>query len=66
MKRNLYVVTGVSRLTGQREVLTPPCFYATAKEIRDGEMRKPARKRVYLRLEIDAAPLGGLFDKITI
>ncbi len=58
-------VTGVSRLTGQWEVLTPPCFYATAKEIRDGEMQKAARKRVYLRLRIEAVG-NNFFEQLTI
>ena len=63
--RPLYVVTGVSRLTGQRERITPPCFHATASAICDREMRRPARKRVYLRLKIEAVG-SGLFDQFNV
>ena len=63
--RPLYVVTGVSRLTGQRERITPPCFHATASTIRDREMRRPARKRVYLRLKIEAVS-NNFFEQLTI
>lgn len=63
--RPLYVVTGISRLTGQRERITPPCFHATASTIRDREMRRPARKRVYLRLKIEAVG-NSLFEQFNV
>ncbi len=65
-RHRLYIVTGISRLTGQRESITIPCFHWTAQSICEREMQKPARKRGYLRLRVEEIlPEGnGLYDQI--
>ena len=64
-RHRLYIVTGISRLTGQRESITIPCFRWTAQSICEREMQKPARKRDYLRLRVEILPEGnGLYDQI--
>lgn len=52
MKR--YCITGVSKLTRQREVISVPCSKVNASAILTREKRKAARRRayIYLRLEI--------------
>lgn len=49
----LYVVTGISRLTGEREACTIPVHKSTAHLLCKRWMTKPARKRDFLRLKVE-------------
>ena len=49
----LYVVTGISRLTGEREACSIPASRLTAYRLLYKWMAKPARKRSYLRLKVE-------------
>ena len=49
----LYVVTGISRLTGEREACSLPAGRVTAGWLLHKWMAKPARKRSYLRLKVE-------------
>lgn len=49
----LYVITGISRLTGEREVASIPIHESTAKELLKQWKDVKARHRVYLRLRIE-------------
>jgi hypothetical protein len=56
MERNidtLYVVTGISRLTGEREAVSKPTSFLIAVALRSKWKRKPARKRDYLFLKVE-------------
>ena len=56
MERNidtLYVVTGISRLTGEREAVSKPKPVMQAISLRNKWKRKPARKRAYLFLKVE-------------
>ena len=56
MERNidtLYVVTGISRLTGEREAVSKPKPVMQAISLRNKWKRKPARKRAYLHLKVE-------------
>ena len=48
----LYVVTGVSRLTGERESVSRPNKWPVACHMCNKWKSKPARKRDYLRLRV--------------
>lgn len=50
---SLYVVTGISRLTGEREACTIPIHKSTAHLLCKRWMTKSARKRSYLRLRVE-------------
>lgn len=47
MKR--YCVTGINRLTGEREIISPPCSYENANTIRARLMATKPQKRAYTR-----------------
>lgn len=49
----LYVITGISRLTGEREEISIPIHESTAKKLLKQWKEVKARHRVYLRLRID-------------
>lgn len=49
----LYVITGISRLTGEREVASIPMHESTAKELLKQWKDVKARHRVYLRLRME-------------
>ena len=45
-----YRITGINRLTGQREPVTPCISEDSAVRILERERKKAARERVYIRL----------------
>lgn len=49
----LYVITGISRLTGEREVVCIPIYESTAKKLLKQWKDVKARHRVYLRLRME-------------
>lgn len=49
----LYVVTGVSRLTGERENVSKPAKWPMAWHLCLTWKKKPACKRDYLRLRVE-------------
>lgn len=49
----LYVVTGISRLTGEREPVSKPAPIVQAIQLRSKWKCKPARKRDYLWLRVE-------------
>ena len=49
----LYVITGISRLTGEREVVSIPIHESTAKKLLKQWKDVKARHRVYLRLRME-------------
>lgn len=49
----LYVITGISRLTGEREECSTPIHESTAKKLLARWKGEPAHKRDYLRLRIE-------------
>lgn len=49
----LFVVTGISRLTGEREACCKPCRWPVAWYLCLKWKGKPARKRSYLRLMVE-------------
>ena len=51
-----YCITGKSRLTRQREVITIPCSLQNAVEILKREKAKPANKRDYLDMRLAVYP----------
>lgn len=48
-----YCVTGVSKLSDQREILTPPCSRQNALHILNREKAKPLRDRDYTLLRME-------------
>ena len=46
-----FIVTGTSRISGERVNLTPPCEEETANLIARREMKKKPSKRAYLRIK---------------
>lgn len=57
--RSRWLVTGISRLTREREAITLPCQRDIAQNIFDRERKKPANKRVYTHLKLERAQGGG-------
>ena len=53
--RGRWLVTGISRLTREREAITLPCQRDIAQNIYDRERKKPANKRVYTHLKLERA-----------
>lgn len=49
----LYVITGISRLTGEREEISIPIHESTAKKLLSRWKGEPAHKRDYLRLRME-------------
>lgn len=47
-----YCITGISKLTKEREVITIPCSLPNAVEILKREKAKPPKKRSYINLKI--------------
>lgn len=56
--RGRWLVTGISRLTREREAITLPCQRDIAQNIYDRERKKPANKRVYTYLKLERAQGG--------
>ena len=57
MKKDIrYCITGINRMTRQRDILTPPCSMEKAVKIMNRELCKPASKREYLYLRREAYP----------
>lgn len=54
MKR--YQITGINRLTHQRETVTVPCSKANAVAILQREKRKSSAKRDYIYLKLEVCP----------
>lgn len=48
-----FCVTGVSKLSGEREVLTPPCSRSNALKILNREKAKRLRDRDYTLLRME-------------
>ena len=61
-KRMRFVITGVNRLTHEREVITRDLTYAQAMAIMARERRK--RQRAWLRLRAERLGIGELKIKI--
>lgn len=61
MKQEKYVITAVSRLTGEREVISAPKQFMTAQEMCARWRRKFARQRdpVYSLLKVESADREG-------
>lgn len=59
-----YCITGISKLTRKREIITVPCSKVNADDILKREKRKPARRRgyVYLRMEVYNPQMDFKFD----
>ena len=57
--RGRWTVTGINRLTREREAITLPCQRDIAQNIYDRERKKPAHKRVYTHLKLECARGGG-------
>ncbi len=57
--RGRWTVTGVNRLTGERESITLPCRKEQAESIFNRETAKRASKRSYIRLKLERARGGG-------
>ena len=49
----LFVVTGISRLTGEREAVSKPSKWPVARILCIKWMSVPARFRVFLRLKVE-------------
>lgn len=58
----LYVVTGISRLTGEREACSIPVHKVTADSCLHSWKQKPARKRDYLYLRVEPYS-PSIYDK---
>ena len=52
-KPKVWCVTGVSRLTGERQAVTGACPKDIAQELCEKEKKIPSKKRVYTRLRVD-------------
>lgn len=59
MKKPKYHITGINRLTRQREAVTPPCSSGTADAILAREKEKPSRKRIFTYLRKETCPPNG-------
>ena len=57
--RGRWTVTGINRLTREREAITLPCQRDIAQNIYDRERKKPAHKRVYTHLKLECARGGA-------
>lgn len=57
--RGRWLVTGISRLTREREAITLPCKRDIAQNIYNRERKKPANKRVYTHLKLERAQGGA-------
>lgn len=51
--RGRWCVTGINRLTGEREAVTLPCQEEQARQIFEREKSKRARKRAYIYLKLE-------------
>lgn len=54
MKR--YQITGINKLTREREVVTVPCSKSMAEAILQREKRKSSRRRDYIHLKMQVCP----------
>ena len=67
-KLSVWCVTGISRLTGERQAITGACTKETAQELCEKQKGIRPRKRVYLRPRVDRIEnftppyFGGLFS----
>ncbi len=60
--RGRWTVTGINRLTREREAITLPCQRDIAQNIYDRERKKPAHKRVYTHLKLECARGGQRYS----
>jgi hypothetical protein len=51
-----YCITGINKLTREREVVTVPCSLPTAIDILKREKGKPSHRQSYLKLKIESYP----------
>lgn len=51
-----FIITGISRLTRERETITVPCSSEKCSKILEREKKKPSRKRDYLYLRMEICP----------
>ena len=51
-----YVITGINRLTREREDISRPFDAAKAEKIFDEERRKPSRRRTFIYLKLREYP----------
>lgn len=59
MKTPLYVVTGISRLTGERVAVTAPHSLTKTREMRDKLAARQHCRSAYKRLKIEPAEREG-------
>ncbi|MBR0276284.1 MAG: hypothetical protein IJQ76_08755 [Prevotella sp.] len=59
MKTTLYVVTGISKLTGEREPVTKPHSLTKAQEMRDRLAARQHSRSAYRCLKIEPAEKEG-------
>jgi hypothetical protein len=59
--RGRWTVTGVNRLTGERESITIPCQYEQANAIYEKTKAKRASQRSYIRVKLERAGGGGSY-----
>ena len=57
--RGRWTVTGVNRLTGERESITIPCQYEQANAIYEKTKAKRASQRSYIRVRLERARGGS-------
>lgn len=61
---NLYVVTGVNKLTGEREAVSMPLDYTAACRMRDRYARQQHRGSAWKMLKVESAVKeGSLFSR---
>lgn len=53
-----YCITGVNRLTRERQVITTPCSLSNAISILKREKAKSPKKREWIRLKINVYPVA--------
>lgn len=56
-----YCVTALNPITGEREVVTPPCSRDTAMSIVSRERGKSHKKRTYKSPRVECYPPSNLF-----
>ena len=54
-----YVITGVSRLSGEREAISGPCAKWKAQQLCLRHSSIPSKRRVYTRLKVEPAVREG-------
>lgn len=59
MKTALYVVTGINRMTGEREAVTAPHSLTKTREMRDRLVARQHSRSVYKWLKVEPAEREG-------